>query len=103
MTCHSNPSTKCGFALARSSGPIFTTLQPMEIAELIARVWFSCMAYVESGFMLMTLVSMVSSTVALISLLNEKKVPWKRNVYLILEEKEEENISSWIERFKLKE
>mmetsp|Transcript_16861 Transcript_16861/g.29199 ORF Transcript_16861/g.29199 Transcript_16861/m.29199 type:complete len:429 (+) Transcript_16861:394-1680(+) len=41
MICHSRPSTRCTLPSMRSWAPMLTTLQPMALAESMARFWFS--------------------------------------------------------------
>ena len=56
-----------------SWGPMLMMLQPMDEAELSARVWFSWMVKVFSLPLLMARSSTVLDTEALISLLNGKE------------------------------
>ena len=73
IICHIRPRTRWGRPSMRSTGPIFTTLQPMEEAELMASVWFSCIVKVLSFPLLIALSSTVPATEVLISLLREKR------------------------------
>ena len=71
MICHRRPSTRWAFPADRSSGPMLTVVQPMEPAELIASVKFSCFLYTLRFclFRLMARSSIVLGTEWLISLL----------------------------------
>ena len=69
MTCQSSPRIRWGLPSMMSWAPILMMLHPMELAELRASVWFSCIVNTFNLPLLMALSSTVLGTEVLISLL----------------------------------
>uniref|UniRef100_A0A0A9G0S6 Uncharacterized protein n=1 Tax=Arundo donax TaxID=35708 RepID=A0A0A9G0S6_ARUDO len=69
MIWDNRPRTRCGLASIKSCVPMLTTVQPMALAELRPRVWFSFLSHgLRSFLVLIALSSIVPGTAMLINL-----------------------------------
>ena len=65
--CQIRPRTRCGRPSSMSPEPMLTTLRPMALAALMARLRFSVMWNLLRGLRLTTRASMASASARLIS------------------------------------